>query len=363
MVLEHASSTSTSNLLSVCIPVYQTEPYLEQCLGSVLLQDFNDFEVIVVSDASNGKDSKGRAAKKIVNAAQKQYNRQRKTQGLRKVNVRFIEHDENRGLVEVRRTLAYAAKGLYITQVDSDDLLEKGALSAMYAATRSADGTENFYDIVHGTSVAGTFTDDGSFVPAQENRYGKIFYGSLYGHEVFHGHFIDKAFSSNTWGKLIKRELYLKAYENITYTRCNLGEDVLLIFFISLFAKSYIGIKDKVYLYRINTGMTGRTVIDNLARWEMMCSVSSVFTVISQFISENQQELCNPANKIYLFSQEIQELRDLTIRYLGNNIRSLRNTVTPELQPQAYQMLCDYWGEDFVESTEKLLDATTSKET
>ena len=356
-------NTFNTNLISVCIPVYQTEPYLEQCLGSVLLQDFDDFEVIVVSDASKGKDSKGRGAKKIVNAAQKEYNRRRKAQGLQKINVRFIEHHENRGLVEVRRTLAYAAKGLYITQVDSDDLLEKGALSAMYAATRSADGVENFYDIVHGTSVAGTFAEDGSFIPAQENRYGKIFYGSLYGHQVFHGHFIEKAFTSNTWGKLIKCELYLQAYDNITYTRCNLGEDVLLIFFISLFAKSYIGIKDKVYRYRINTGMTSRTVIDNLARWEMMCSVSSVFTVISQYISDNQQELCNPSSPIYLSPQEIQELRDLTIRYLGNNILSLRNTVTPELKPQAYQMLCDYWGEDFVKSTEKLLEQTTSKTT
>ena len=343
-----------TNLISVCIPVYQTEPYLEQCLGSVLLQDFDDFEVIVVSDASKGKDSKGRGAKKIVNAAQKEYNRRRKAQGLRKVNVHFIEHRENRGLVEVRRTLAYASKGLYITQVDSDDLLEKGALAVMYAATRSSDGVENFYDIVHGTSVAGTFADDGSFVPAQENRYGKIFYGTLSGHQIFNSHFIGKAFSSNTWGKLIKRELYLQAYDNITYTRCNLGEDLLLIFFISLFAKSYIGIKDKVYLYRINTGMTGRTAIDSLDRWEMMCSVSSVFTVISQWLQEN---------KTAITPEETQELRNLTIRYLGNNIMSLRNAVVPELKPQAYQLLCDYWGQDFVESTEKLLDSSTSKTT
>ncbi|MBP5602074.1 MAG: glycosyltransferase family 2 protein [Treponema sp.] len=354
-----AQITSNTNLISVCIPVYKTEPFLEQCLESVLLEQFNNFEVIVVSDASNGKDSKGRGAKKIVKVVQKECNRRRKAEGLSKVNVRFIEHEENRGLVEVRRTLAYAAQGLYITQVDSDDQLEKGALAAMYATTRSADGVENFYDIVHGTSVAGTFADDGSFVPSEENRYGKIFYGSFLGHQVFNSHFIGKAYTSNTWGKLIKRELYLQAYENIPYTRCNLGEDVLLIFFISLFAKSYIGIKDKVYRYRINTGMTSRTMIDNLERWEMMCSVSSVFTVISQYISENQQELCDPSSPIYLSPQEIQELRDLTIRYLGNNILSLRNTVAPELKSQAYQMLCDYWGQDFVESTEKLLEQTT----
>lgn len=347
--------SSNTNLISVCIPVFQTEPYLEQCLGSVLLQDFNNFEVIVVSDASKGKDSKGRTAKKIVKAAQKEYNRRRKALGLQKVSLRFIEHEENRGLVEVRRTLAYAAKGLYITQVDSDDMLEEGALAALYTATRSADGVENFYDIVHGTSVAGTFSDDGSFIPSEENRYGKIFYGSLSGHQVFHSYFIDKAYTSNTWGKLIKRVLYLKAYDNITYTRCNLGEDLLLIFFISLFAKGYIGIKDKVYRYRVNTGMTSRTLIDNLDRWEMMCSVSGVFTVISQWISENQDQINNPASPIHISAQELQELRDLTIRYLGNNILSLNNVVAPQIKSQAYELLCDYWGQDFVSQVEKMV--------
>ncbi len=345
-----AQITSNTNLISVCIPVYQTEPFLEQCLESVLLEQFNNFEVIVVSDASKGKDSKGRAAKKIVKVVQKECNRRRKAEGLSKVNVCFIEHEENRGLVEVRRTLAYAAQGLYITQVDSDDQLEKGALAAMYAATRSAEHGENFYDIVHGTSVAGTFADDGSFVPSAENRYGRIFYGSLFDHQIFNSHFIGKSFSSNTWGKLIKRELYLKAYENIPYTRCNLGEDLLLIFFISLFAKSYIGIKDKVYRYRVNTGMTSRTMIDNLERWEMMCSVSGVFTVISQWLSEN---------KTAITPEETREIQNITIRYLGNNIMSLRNVVAPEIQPQARQILNDYWGEEFVEEVENLLDAST----
>ena len=36
----------SSALISVCIPVFETEMYLAQCLRSVLMQDFNDFEVI-----------------------------------------------------------------------------------------------------------------------------------------------------------------------------------------------------------------------------------------------------------------------------------------------------------------------------
>ena len=65
-------------LISVCIPLYNTEPFLAQCLRSVYTQDFESFEIIVVSDASKGKDEKGRKAKKIVKLAQKESDKYRK---------------------------------------------------------------------------------------------------------------------------------------------------------------------------------------------------------------------------------------------------------------------------------------------
>ena len=159
-------------LISVIIPVYETEGFLFQCLRTVYTQDFDSFEVVVVSDASPGRDSNGRSAKKLVRLAQKESNRYRKENNLAPVSFRFIEHNENRGLIEVRRTFCYEARGMYITQLDSDDLMESGALSALYAASR-----EGTVDIVHGTSTAGYFNAEGDFIPLKENRYGKIFYG------------------------------------------------------------------------------------------------------------------------------------------------------------------------------------------
>ena len=90
-------------LISVCIPVYDTEPYLSQCLLSVLSQDFDSFEIVIVSDASCGRDEKGWKAKKIINQTQKECNRIRKSKGLKPVPITFIENRENRGLIEVRR--------------------------------------------------------------------------------------------------------------------------------------------------------------------------------------------------------------------------------------------------------------------
>ena len=62
------SKSNAAPLISVCVPVYDTEPFLERCLRSAAEQDFDNFEIVVASDASRGKDARGRNAKKIVKA-------------------------------------------------------------------------------------------------------------------------------------------------------------------------------------------------------------------------------------------------------------------------------------------------------
>ncbi len=111
-------------LISVCIPLFESENYLHQCLMSVLLQNTDDFEVVIVNDASHGKDDKGQNAKKIISIAHKEAEKIRKASSLKSVYVNYIEHDENRGLIEARRTLIYESRAQYITMLDSDDVDE-----------------------------------------------------------------------------------------------------------------------------------------------------------------------------------------------------------------------------------------------
>lgn len=325
-------------LISVCIPLYRTEPFLAQCLGSVLLQDFDDFEVVIVSDASDGVDAQGRRAGKIIKSVQKECTAKRKKLGLKKVSLRFIENRENRGLFEVRRTLVTEAKAVYITQCDSDDTLEEGALKAFYSTVQNGLASGADYDIVHGTSTAGTFDEAGNFTPTKNNVHSLIYYGELKGRDIFRGWLLEHKCTANTWGKLIKREIYLEAYNLIPYTECNLAEDVLHFVFISHLAKSYIGIRDKVYRYRVNVGMTGANKITSLDKWKLSCSAASVFGIISTILKAEPDEL--------------EALKKLACGYVANNLQTLKNNVVPELQKEAYDMLCDYWGRDFVEIIE-----------
>ncbi len=331
--------------VSVCIPVFETEMYLAQCLRSVLMQDFDGFEVIIVSDASRAKDSSGHSAKKITKLIQKEYRAYRKKNKLSPVNITFIENRQNRGIIEVRRTLVNKACGTYITMLDSDDVLEQGALKALYSA--AVKKTEDTIDIVQGSSTAGMFDKHGTFFPSKENRYAKINIGRLNGHEIFHEWSFDGTVSGVLWAKLIKRSLYLTAYENIPYTECNMAEDLLLFFFISLNAKSYLGIQDKVYLYRIFGGLSSSRKIDSLDRWKKICSSSSVFSVISTWLSEHPQEA------ELITKEELAFIKHLTSIYLSNNLKQMKEAVIPELQEEAYRMLCDYWGDHFVKTIEE----------
>lgn len=96
--------------LSVIIPVYQVEQTLEQCVGSVLHQDFEDMEIILVDDSSPD------------NCPQMCDSLQVKNPGIR------VIHQPNRGLSAARNTGIAAAKGEYITFVDSDDWLDDNTL-------------------------------------------------------------------------------------------------------------------------------------------------------------------------------------------------------------------------------------------
>ncbi len=321
--------------------MYGTEPLLAQCLRSVFLQDFDSFEVIVLSDASHGKDENGRNGKKITKTVYKECRKLRKEKGLSDIKVRFIEHRENMGLVEVRRSLMFYALGTYIAYVDSDDVLEEGALKSLFVAAQEYQA-----DIVQGRSTTGAFLSDGTFVPAEKNLYAKITVGTVSGYDILKTWIHDGNLSGVLWAKLIRRDLLKKVFESIPHIECNMAEDFLIFFFTSFYAKKYVGIDTPVYRYRAASGISSARKIDSIKKLRMVCSTASVFTVISE--SKELKSLEEP---------EVMCVRRLAPVYLKNNILQLRKTVVPELQQKAHAMLCDYWGTGFVEKVEKIMDS------
>ena len=158
-------------------------------------------------------------------------------------------------------------------------------------------------------------------------------------------------------GKLIAKSVYEKAFEQIPYTECNMADDLLIFFFVSMNASRYVGIENKIYRYRINSGMSSQRKIDTLKKWKMICTSSSVFSIISVWLKENGFiGRHSEESEESLFSvEDLDHLGRVTLSYLSSNIHQLYDSVIPELQNEAKQMLYDYWGEGFVKKVEAAL--------
>ncbi len=102
-----------SPFLSIILPIYNVEKYLDRCMKSILKQSFKDYEIILVDDGST--DSSPILCDK--------YGKQ-----LNKVKVL---HKSNGGLSSARNAGLELAKGKYIFWLDSDDYISEEALSSI----------------------------------------------------------------------------------------------------------------------------------------------------------------------------------------------------------------------------------------
>lgn len=99
--------------LSIIVPVYGVANYLCKCIDSLLVQDIEDYEIILVDDGSPDE------CPKICDEYAEKY-----------TNIKAI-HQDNKGLSEARNTGTRAAQGEYIMYVDSDDYLQPNVLGAL----------------------------------------------------------------------------------------------------------------------------------------------------------------------------------------------------------------------------------------
>ena len=103
----------SQNTISVVVPVYNAEKYLEQCILSVFQQNYNQWELVLVNDGSkdNSKEICDLYAQKDARVT--------------------VVHKENGGPTSARKLGAVTATGDYVLFLDSDDMLSDGTLIRM----------------------------------------------------------------------------------------------------------------------------------------------------------------------------------------------------------------------------------------
>ena len=211
--------------VSIIVPVYNVEPYLRQCLDSVLGQTFKNFEVLLVNDGSS--DSSGDICREYVEKDSRFH---------------YFEK-ENGGLSDARNYGIERAQGEYLTFIDSDDFVNEKHLENLFLASRltNADITiGGFSRFENGTFwlYPDYFSSDSlvSFTSAQAMQHLD---------SMFDVPFLN---FSTAWGKLFKRELF----SELRFPYGKYAEDQFIIWKLYLKARSIYTFNVDSYVYRIN---------------------------------------------------------------------------------------------------------------
>jgi len=245
-------------LVSVCVPVYNTSRFLEQCLESLFNQTIADkCEFIIVNDCSTDN-----SMEILQNVSGKHKN----------LSIQIISHEHNRGLAAARNTALNASTGKYCLNIDSDDCCELNYAEELLniADKENADIVNTFFD----------------FTPIQSYDYIK----GLLNHEFY----------VTIWSRLIKRDLFLE--NNLKWVEgINVGEDVIISCKLFYFAKKVINTPIKLYHYRQDIGFATK-----LKKIKWLDQKQKEFSELDRFFNEQN---CYDSYK------DILDLRKAELRF------------------------------------------------
>ena len=241
-------------MISVIVPVYKVEPYLDRCVQSILNQTYKDFELLLVDDGS--PDRCGRMCDEWAQ---------------RDARVQVI-HKPNGGLSDARNAGIERAKGEYLCFVDSDDRIAEDMLEHLYQLltdtnadmacgnfVRIAETGKQTHEIKH--IREGVFSRD---------EFWKIFFTDW-----------NRTYYTVIWNKIYKRQLF----ERLRFPVGKIHEDNYILYDL-IDACRTIAFSDKIVYYYLQKSdgimRSGRSV-KNLAAPEAFLNMTEQFRGVEQW--------------------------------------------------------------------------------
>ena len=195
-------------LITIIVPVYNVEKYLEKCIKSIICQTYKNFELILIDDGSN--DMSGEICDKYA-----------------KLDSRIkVFHTTNKGVSHARNIGLDNASGQYIGFVDSDDFIEPNMYEVLLKKIKEEDSKiiACGYNVVSKKSIIHRTKNSDKKLNCEE-AIREIFYGNT--------------IQGFLWNKLFKRSLFLskRLDENMDicedlYIVCNLIYEVNSISYV-----------------------------------------------------------------------------------------------------------------------------------
>ena len=230
----------TKPLVSICIPVYGVEKFIEKCARSLFEQTYSNIEYIFVNDCT--KDNSIAVLRQVM-----------EDYPLLKDRIHIVEHSQNKGLAGARNTAIEYAHGEFVMWVDSDDYIDVKTITLLVEKQIEKDA-----DIVISDAYRcyPSFREYVSLKPEFNNK-----------------HYLHKVLRDETehWlaGKLLRRKLYTE--HNIRAREgANMGEDFQVYPQLVFYANKIDYVEEPLYYYMFhNTNSYGHTVSEDIQsqRW------------------------------------------------------------------------------------------------
>lgn len=214
-------------LISIIIPIYNNEKYLNKCIESIERQDFRKWEAIFIDDASTDGSSK-----MVEQWAKKD------------CRISLFHNKGNQGAAQSRKNGLDHARGTHIMFLDGDDMLDSHALSALWQGVQKVDACIGQHYLLQGNRR----------LPMKSRTPAGVYYGKalrdlknrvIYSADGYSGMSVDGV----VWKALFNRKL---VYDNLIYVDSKLwfSEDHLFFTAIMMDVSILRIVDEYVYYYR-----------------------------------------------------------------------------------------------------------------
>lgn len=251
--------------VTIAVPVYGVEPFVEKCAISLFEQTYTDIEYIFVDDCTPD------LSVDIIKRTLDRYPN-------RKEQVRIIKQQENKGCPAARNLAVQLANGEFIFHVDADDYIEPDAINTLVTIQETTGA-----DLVVGNYIIETET---------ETKIVKYCDVTKSKENIVKDCLDDKS-SQSVWGILIRRNLYID--NNITANESfHVGEDWQVSPLLLYFANNIAYVDKVLYhyqLYRSNSiTITSQSNVTK-KKQQLICFVKTMNCLLESFKDKGQAYL------------------------------------------------------------------------
>ena len=236
-----------SNLVSIIVPVYNVEKYIEKCLQSLLEQTYQAIEIILIDDGST--DKSGKICDNCANVDDR---------------IRVI-HQKNKGVSTARNVGIQYASGSYIVFVDPDDWVTSSFIQTLYNLLIDNDAELAIIGVLsHYETLSEEIVD---FVDIAKPKELKL----MTSEQTLDNILDEDMFLGYLWNKMFKRELIID--NKIKFSEdVKIWEDLLFCCQYILQINKSVYRDEKLYVYNIRKNSVTNSIDNNKEKTKLLAA-------------------------------------------------------------------------------------------